>query len=254
MIRRVAILGNSCAIEVAGLRSRRDERTWGEWLEEELIDAGHPAVVHNRARWFELIDEGRARYLEDIRPLFPDVLILQYGCNECQPNALPTWLARHSAAMHQSTRRIPMLYRRRLLEPYGWPAIRRWQMFAASRWPEGWTRLGLGRWQEELRRIFRIARADNILVLVLDVSEFGPRYEHWIPSVSRRRERFQAALERTIDEWGDPAVIRIDPTVVLGGLTQDEAIPDGLHWSPEAHRRIAQLLAKEIQVWDAAAT
>jgi lysophospholipase L1-like esterase len=250
MIRRVAIIGNSCAIEVAGGRPRRDDRTWGEWLEEDLIAAGHPAHVFNQARWFELINEGRARYLDDIRPLFPDVLVVQYGSNECQPNALPTRLARHSAAMHQSTRRVAMSYRQRLLVPYGWPMIRRWQQWAAPRWPDRLTRLTMRRWKEELRRLVTLARADGMLVLVLDVSEFGPRYEHWIPSVSEHRERFQTALEQTIETLHDPGVERIDPSVVLGDLGQDKSIPDGLHWSAEAHRRVAALIAERIEAWD----
>ena len=49
-----------------------------------LRERGLDAEVRNAGRWYELIDRGVHRYQEQERAWSPDVVVVQYGINECQ--------------------------------------------------------------------------------------------------------------------------------------------------------------------------
>ena len=85
---RVAVLGNSVPLLVVPSRATRDDGTYVERLEALLAEADLPATVTNRSRLFELVHEGARRFVHDVAPLQPDVLIVNYGISD-----YPSWTA-----------------------------------------------------------------------------------------------------------------------------------------------------------------
>jgi lysophospholipase L1-like esterase len=89
-------------------------------------------------------------------------------------------------------------------------------------------------------------REERALVLVLDIPPFGPRLEHHVPGLGRRRLVFQEVMADIVGEAADADVRLVAVSEVVEELGAEIAVPDGLHFSPVGHRRIADLLTEEI--------
>jgi len=241
---RVAVLGNSVPLLVVPSRSTREEGTYVERLEVALAEAGLPATVTNRSRLFELIHEGSRRYRTDIAPLHPDVLVLNYGVLELQPNVLPTSINRHLSQDVPGGRGLRRQWHRRAI-PRLWPLARSWQRWASDKVGLRTWRLRPEHFVAELDSMIRITRASQALVLVLDVHEPGPRLEHFMPGVGRRWARFQSVLREHVAGHGDPGVRLVEVSAVVRELGEMGS-GDGLHLSAAAHARLAEVIAKEI--------
>lgn len=241
---RVAILGNSVPLLVVPERSRRAEGTFGEVLEQLLDQAGLDADVTNRSQLFELIHEGSRRYGRDVAPLHADVLILDYGCLELQPNVLPTTLNRHLSRQIPGGRGWRRLWYSRAV-PRLWPLAREWQRLISARAGQRTWRLAPKRFLAELANLVRVARSTRALVLVIDVHEPGPRLEHFMPGVTERWRRFQERLTGFVSDLDDPAVRLVAVSDIVASLGEG-GTADGLHLTAEAHRLLGEALAKEI--------
>jgi hypothetical protein len=241
---RVAVLGNSVPLLVSPRRSHRDEGTYPERLEVLLAEADLPATVTNRSRLFELIHEGGRRFPHEVAPLQADVLIVNYGILELQPNVLPTTVNRHLTRVTPGGRGLRRLWHR-VAVPRMWPVARAWQRWASAR-------VGLRTWRlrpelfvAELADLVRIARNSQVLVLVLDVHEPGPRLEHFMPGVRARWVRFQTVLRDYVAALDDPGVRLVEVSAVVEDLGEVE-LGDGQHLSATAHARVAEIISKEI--------
>ena len=244
---RVLVLANSVALMVPGRRSRL-EGPYAEVLEVLLLAEGIDAEVRNGGRWYEQIDRGVRRYQEDERSWSPDVVVVQYGINECQAPVLPRFVHDHFMTWETGLRRPSRIYRARIA-PLVWGRLRIYQRWATGRvGMRGW-RMDPARFGAHLGRLITLARWDHRLVLVLDVNPPGPRLVYHLPGIEARRERYQQVVSATVAEASDPDARLIDGSGVADDFGIDVALPDGLHWSPPAHRRVAELLAAEIVPW-----
>jgi lysophospholipase L1-like esterase len=241
---RVVVLGNSVPLLVVPSRSSREEGTYVECLEVVLAEADLPATVANHSRLFELIHEGARRFGQDVAPLQPDVLILNYGILELQPNVLPTTVTRHLSRNTPGGRGLRRLWHRAAV-PRLWPVARSWQRWASARAGLRTWRLRPELFLAELDALVRIARASHTLVLVLDVHEPGPRLEHFMPGINQRWMLFQSALQGYVTVHADPAVRLVEVSAVVRELGEVE-LGDGLHLSAAGHARLAEIISKEI--------
>ena len=237
----VLVLGTSVARMVAPGRTSVDDRTYAGWLEELT-----GARVENESRWYELLDDGSARFHSELRPRMPDVVVLDYGVVECQPSLLPTWLSRHAMTWDQSLGRGARLYRRGLAVV--WPALRWWQRWSAAKAGTRTWRLPPRRFAASLHRLIEVARHDKAVVLVLDLPPFGSRMEHFLPGLEPRRKIYNEVFASVVSSFADDDVRLVERSKVSAELGIDETVPDGLHLSPAAHRRVAELLAAELPV------
>lgn len=246
---RIVVLGSSCSLWVSPPRTHREEGTYGELLPGLLAEHGQPADVHHTGKWFDMVNEARRRYEYAVRAHYPDVLILNYGLAEEQPNFLPTWIVRHFTSWDLSSRPAAVAYRR-YVAPRLWRLARSWQRLAARVSTRFSWRLSPTRFAREMRRIIDLARSDTrCLVLVLDVDPPDGRLLHWIPGLDRRWEQYQAMLRRLIEEIDDPEVRLVANSRSLEELGLAVGLPDGMHRSAVGHVATAHLLADEIIDW-----
>jgi hypothetical protein len=248
---RVVVSGGSVSLFVTPPRSRRDEGNYGELLPRLLAEHGVIAETNHQGQWFDLVSDFRRRYEHAVRNRFPDVLVLNYGMGECQPNFVPTWAARHFASWDMSSAPAAVAYRRSVA-PRIWKVLRRWQRFAASRTTRHSWRLSPGRFAREMQRVIELAREETgCLVLVLDCDPPGSRFTHWVPGMWQRWERYQEVLAKLIDGLGDPEVrlVAASRTILDEFDHVDDALPDGIHRTAQAHVRTAELLTAEIMDW-----
>ena len=246
---RVAVLGNSVPLLVVPTRSHRDEGTYVERLEVLLAEADLPATLTNSSRLFELIHEGARRFPRDVAPLQADVLIVNYGILELQPNVLPTSINRHLSRATPGGRGLRRLWHRAAV-PRLWPVARSWQRWASARAGQRTWRLRPEHFVAELADLVRIARNSKVLVLVLDVHEPGPKLEHFMPGTRERWVRFQTVVRDYITTLDDPGVRLLEVSAVVEDLGEVE-LGDGLHLSATAHARVAEIISKEITAHEA---
>jgi hypothetical protein len=179
-----------------------------------------------------------------VAPKDPDVLIIDYGCLELQPNVLPTTLNRALSSARHGGRGSRRLWHR-FVRPHAWPAARAWQRWASAKVGTRTWRLHPRRFIAELTALVRVTRSTGALVLVLDIIDPGERMEHFMPGSHRRWERMQAELEAFVQAYNDPAVRLVDVSAIADSLPH-RGTGDGLHLTAEGHAAVADRLTKEI--------
>ncbi len=243
---RVVIAGGSVSLFAVPRDRQRSAQTYGEVLPSLLPDLD--LDVRNTGQWFDLVSDLRRRYEHSVRNHFPDVLVLNYGMGEAQPNVVPTWAARHFQSWDRSSRPAALWYRENLAPPV-WSRLRRLQQ-RTSGLPT--YRLSPERYVTELRKVVTMARDETgCLVLLLDLDPPGPRWLHWVPTMGERHAEFQAAQDEFVHGFGDPDVrpVRVAHHVAEHGT--EALLPDAVHRSPLGHRLTAQALAEEVRSWRA---
>jgi len=245
---KVLVLGNSVATMVVPPRTSRDDMTYGEALESLLRSHGWDAEVRNAGRWYELLAGGVRRFMEEERTLFPDVVIIQYGINECQPAVMPMWLIRHFVTWDRGQGALARWYRD-AVAPHFWVRLRNYQRRMSAIVGLSTWRMRAGRFARELTRLVQWMREDKCLVLVLDVNRPGSRLTYFMPGLEARWEVYQRVLAETVAQLDDSEVRLVPVSKVVEEFGQEAGLPDGLHYTAAAHRRVAELLADEIESW-----
>ena len=99
--------------------------------------------------------------------------------------------------------------------------------------------------------IERIQMIGSPLVLIMEMTPPGPPFRKWFPGLARADgagERGSCA--RSYDRTDLPNVRFFPTNTVLAPLmAAGEVVPDGGHYTPEAHRVIGAALAEEILAW-----
>jgi lysophospholipase L1-like esterase len=247
----VAIFGNSVPLLVNPPRTHRADGTYGEVLARLLRDAGVDADVVNRSRMFELIHEGQRRYVRDIAPLAPDVMIFHYGVLEMQPNVLPTTVTRDLTRNIPGGRGVRRLWYGRVA-PRLWPTARAWQRWASSKAGTRTWRLSPDRFINELNALVRATRNARSLALIVDVQAPNDRLEHFMPGLRARHAILQGKVRAFVEGLDDPEVRIVEASAVVEALGPEGTV-DGLHLTMPAHALLAERLAKEIIEWLGAA-
>ncbi len=248
MTHRVAVLGNSVPILVVPPRATREEGTFPERLQRLLDERGLDVEVRNDSRLFDVLPDGWRRFQQQVIPWAPDVLVVNYGVIEMQPNVVPTWLNRHLTTVTVGGKGPVALYKRHAV-PKLWPPVRRFQRWSSAKVGTRTWRLPPQRLAAELRRVVEVARQDRMLVLVNDVHAPGDRLRHFFPAIERRHAIVQEVLADVVDGFADPDVRLVPVSQVSAKLGEAEGLPDGLHLTSAGHLGVAELLADEIAPW-----
>ncbi|MFN2539193.1 MAG: hypothetical protein ABR549_13740, partial [Mycobacteriales bacterium] len=180
-------------------RSTRLEAAFPELLPDALQARGHEADVFVCSRWFARLPDLRPEYEQVVRDRYPDVVVLNYGVIDCQPNMLPTSVARHFQTWNRRGSLGARAYRR-LVAARLWPLLRQYQLLT-----DGLPtyRTSPKAFRAELTRLIALIRLETrALVLVLDIDPPGERLLRWLPSMQRRRERYQGILSDVVDRFG----------------------------------------------------
>lgn len=243
-MRRIVIAGGSVSLFVVPDGPARGQGNYGERLPALL--PGHDVDVRHTGQWFDLIGDLRRRYESAVRNHFPDVLVLNYGMGEAQPNVVPTLAARHFQSWDRSSAPVAQWYRQRVAPPV-WRRLREVQR-RTSHLPT--YRLSPERYAIELRKVVTMARDETgCLVLLLDLDPPGERWTHWVPSMPDRRTLFQAVQDRLVADFGDPDVRAVRGAAHVVEHGSAVLTPDGIHRSALGHQLTAEALAREVQPW-----
>ena len=247
---RILVIGNSVATMVHD-RSSRLEGPYPELLEQLLRDKGLDVEVRNAGREFGLINDGIYRYQELERAWSPDVLIVNFGMAESQPPFIPHGVYNHFMTWDVGLSRPAQAYRRKVA-PWLWTQLRKAQRAAVSRMGmHGW-RINPRKYVTLLKQVIFLARYDHRLVLVLDINPPGERIAYSLPGAGPRRDKYQELTLQVVAEArvNDPDGVKlIESSKIADELGMDAALPDGYHFSAKAHRRMAEMLAAEIEPW-----
>lgn len=243
----VVIAGNSETIMVVPHRVRRTDGTAGEVLGPLLEAAGVPAQVRNIGQWFSTIVDLRRRYEHDLRNHFPDVVVLQFGYIEAQPNLVPTWLSRHLQGWDRSSHPAAVAYHEHM-GSRAWKSLRRLQQLASARhWPT--YRLSPKRFEREMQRLIRMLRDETgCLVLLMDIDTCGARVDHWLPGTRQRHAQYQAIL-RSVAAGFDDNVRLVEHSKTVDPAQLADFKPDGIHRNAEGHLRTATVIRDAILDW-----
>ncbi len=243
-MKRIVVAGGSVSLFVVPDGPEREGGNYGEQLPALL--PGHDVEVRHTGRWFDLIGDLRARYEDSVRNHFPDVLVLNYGMGEAQPNVVPTFLARHFQSWNRSSAPAAQWYRTQVAPPV-WRRLREVQRRTAHL-PT--YRLSPERYALELRKVVTMARDETgCLVLMLDLDPPGERWTHWVPSMTERRAQFQAVQDRFVADFADPDVRAVRVAAHVAEHGSAVLTPDGIHRSALGHRLTAEALAREVRPW-----
>jgi len=242
---RVTIVGNSTAYTVKPSRESRVDAPFGELLPAFLGDVDVDVRCH--ARWFGMVDQAADGYETLIRSTQPDVVIVNYGINECMPRFLPNRLTSHLLDWNRPRGAVRDAYRSRVL-PRVWPTLRTYQRVAADRAGLITWRMSPARFERELHRLVSAVRDElQSLVLVMGITPPSGDILWLLPHLDARRDVHQAVIERVVASW--PRGVRLIDTASVVSELGDDAVPDGIHFSAKAHTRVAEVIAAEIERW-----
>ncbi len=245
----LVVLGNSVAVLMVPPRAERAEGTYGEVVADRLAAAGWPTHVALEGRWFDFAVRARRQFDDRVARHRPDVVVLHFGTNEAQPWLVPIPILRHLLAADRATTPTAEWYRRV-------PAARLWTWVRAYRRRVS-PLVGQRTWQTTPRRfaaamdgLVRQIRDDlGALVLVVDLTPPGGTLAHFLPGQPARHERFRDELVRVVARADDPWVRLVPTADVVAEIGIDEALRDGIHLSPQAHRRLAERIVADVRDW-----
>lgn len=242
---RVVVVGNSTTFMVVPSPSSVDDDPYAGLLDEALLDRGLVARTTLKARWHATVKEVLQRYEEWVCDLLPDVVVINVGVVDCQARVVPTWFYRHVVTWLPGTSEWSTRYRRHAV-PVLRRGVRGWQRRTVGRVPLLMSRVPPRTFRRALELLIRRAVRDHrALVLVLDIDGPGPALSRLQPGIECRIAVFNEVIAGVVTSFADERVVLL-PTSALVMHDQETLLPDGLHRSPEAHRRVAALVADAV--------
>ncbi|ASO20696.1 lysophospholipase L1-like esterase [Actinoalloteichus hoggarensis] len=246
----VVVIGNSVTYQQIPPRTRSDEGIYAEVLRDDVAAAtGRPVNLYLEGGWFDLIDTAARRYEQSIRNHLPDVVVLHYGTNEAQPYLVPLRVLRHLIRHEPAVTRLGHFYRTKVVTAV-WRVLRAYRQAASRILGERTWQLRPSVFTATLTHLATAIRRDmRALVLIVDINEPGDRLEHFLPGSRGRVRTYRATLEKAVRQIGDPDVRLVPVSGVTRSLGIEAALPDGIHFSNEAHARFGAELAEQVLAW-----
>ncbi len=220
-------------------------------IERELLSTGQPVETRLVTVGGMPTSSVVREWERDVVGFSPDVVVYMVGHYETIHLIWPNWLERHANSFTWLPRRVSTAYRKMLLRPV-WRALVKAQTFVDARVP---TRLAERRVRNAVADIMRatgrIREIQSPLVILMETPQPGTHGIRLFPGMPGRVTLLNRLLAEAVAARGD-ADVRVFPTNAVVDAEfpdHDEAIPDGIHFSPEAHDLVGRTLATEIQDW-----
>lgn len=244
---RVLVKGASTVHTVSWMGGPRRDFAYPRATERALYAAGIPAEVRTTAMASQRTKTALKNWEGEVFSWSPDVVILNYGHFETIHLFLPQPLERHAHSLRDRPGRIRTPYRTALRKV--WKVLALLQQRLDRTLPATMFRNRPRRVADDLVRLIeRIQMIGSPLVLVMELTPPGPRFRSWFPGMAVRMELMNEALRDVVRRADRPNVRYFTTNTVLAPLmAAGEVTPDGGHYTPEAHRAIAERLAEEIR-------
>lgn len=237
---KIVILGNSVSIKV-----RPPARTEGGMTyAEHLIAEGHTVV--NRSRAASMINEAFRWFDEDVIAEHPDVVILQFGVVEACGRRHPRWLSNSVTRNKFFNRVVGSNYE----FSTGLPRLRRLGLRllnkvlnqVLSKAQVSWRWLSDDKFIECLKAMIEVSLKDTpARVLVMGISPCGERIQRYLPGSVENISKLNARMKEAIPGFPE-RVCFVDVSNIVEGSPISDMIPDGVHFSASAHRRVGRHL------------
>jgi hypothetical protein len=225
--------------------------TYPRVVERELLHSGRNVVVRNVAVTSERVRTGIANCEAHVSPWAPDVVVLNYGLFEAVHLFLPQPFERHANSLRGRPGRVRDTYRRFALRPT-WKLLAVLQQKADAKVPASAFKRRAARFTDDLERLVQqVLLLSDPLVLLPLLPPPGERWATWFPGIGARVEMVNAALHEVAARVDRDNVRVFDTPAALAPLiaTGHDIVPDGGHYTPEAHDAIGQALARDIGPW-----
>lgn len=245
---RVSVIGSSVGYYVRPPEDSTKARPYPELLEDLLRDVVANAEVLNHSSWFLMAPDAFRTIQQTVLPRGADVVVVNLGILEAEPTVLPTALIRSVYSWRPPTGRIAATGRRLVLRP-----VHLFHLHLAPkimRRVRTFHRLSPRRFELELTRLVEWLRKERrALVLVLNINPAGDNVEKTLPGTQESVRAYNRIIERVVGGLADPQVRLVDVARMVEDGDRDELLPDGIHYSATGHRKVAELLVREIQAW-----
>jgi len=245
---RVLVKGASTVHTVSYMGGPRSDFAYPRATEAELYAAGVPAEVRCTAMASHRTKEAFETWEQETFSWSPDVVVLTYGYMEIIHLFLPQPLERHANSLAARPGPIRTPYRKAVHKV--WKLLARLQQRLDRRLPTLFMRRRLRAASDMFQLVERIQMIGSPLVLIMELTPPGPPFRKWFPGLAERMEATNEVLRDVVRRTDLPNVRFFPTNTVLAPLmAAGEVVPDGGHYTPEAHRAIAAALAEEILEW-----
>jgi hypothetical protein len=245
---RILAKGGSTVHTVSYMGGPRSDFAYPRATEAALYAAGVPAEVRCTAAASQRTKTAFATWEQETFSWSPDVVILTYGYMEIIHLFLPQPFERHANSLAARPGPIRSPYRIALRKV--WKALARLQQRLDRRFPLLFMRRRLRASTDMYELIDRIQMIGSPLVLLMELTPPGPPFQKWFPGLAERMELTNEALRDVVRRIDKPNVRFFPTNTVLAPLMAvGEVVPDGGHYTPEAHRVLGAALAEEILTW-----
>lgn len=245
---RVAVLGSSLVVMTPDTPTEPGEYSFPRWIQNGLLDRGRPAELDNHGVAGELTRTAVRRWETRVMASAPDVLVYGYGYYECIHALLPRWLERHVNARTWRPGPARSLYRRTLLRP-PWKLLAQAQriadIFLQDRLFGRKQRRVIADYELMIRRS-RTYVPGRPLVLVLTLLGPGGRASGWFPGMQARIDSMNLALEDMVRRIDDPDVRLVQVGELASRASDEDPVPDGMHYSAPVRRALGDRIADEV--------
>jgi hypothetical protein len=245
---RLTVVGSSVGYFVRPPGADRTEGCYAEVATDMLCAGGIPTQVSNQSYWLGEVHDAFHHIEARVLATSPDVVVVNFGWMECQPKLFPTamlrWLTTYRPRLNPRT--VP--YRRKAVRRLS-RMYKRYTPIVARRWSGMPSRMPPQRFEQEMTRYIDVVRKElRSLVLVMNVNPTTDRIAEVLPTVHDRAKQYSDIVERVVARAGD-GVRLIDTRSLVEDLGCEKLIPDGIHYSVEGHRLVADLVVAEIRAW-----
>jgi hypothetical protein len=245
---RVLVKGGSTVHTVSYMGGPRSDFAYPRVAEAAMYAAGTPAEVRCTAAASQRTKTAFQMWEREAFSWSPDAVVLTYGYMEIIHLFLPQPLERHANSLAARPGPIRTPYRTLLHKT--WKLLARVQQRLDRRMPLLFMRRRLRAASDMFELVERFQMIGSPLVLLMELTPPGPPFQKWFPGLAERMELTNEALREVVRRTNKPNVRFFPTNTVLAPLmAAGEVVPDGGHYTPEAHRLIGAALAEEILTW-----
>lgn len=234
MDNKITIFGCSVAIRVRPPENFPQNRNYGMIL-ENLLDRKYPETCNlvknfgfSRATILEIVEK-----LENYIVTFPDYFILNIGVPDASTREIPYWFAQIINKQNDSLlKKVFSVFHAKFIKKHN-------AFFVKLRGKKTWV--SSKKFKSDYNHILsKIKKETNARVICLAISPTNSRVESKIPGSTLKYQSYNKIIEKLASKF-DADFIDFDD------LLSEKCFPDGIHFSGEGHRIVAERIFNVIE-------
>lgn len=242
---KICILGNSVGFRIRPPRNTIREMTYSEILES------HGHQVRNVSKSAIMLNEAFAYLEEDVITFFPDIVILHYGIVEVSYRRTFRWTNNKTIVNYYTNRFFARAFTFRTasntIVHFFFRALNSVIRSLATLLGLQWQWLSTPRFLMVLQAVLELISKDTkAVIIVIGVTPCSERMENILKGSRKNIAQVNADM-RAICDLFPSRVKYLDPGSFVRERNIDDLVPDGIHFSAEGHRQVAEKLLHLIE-------